>query len=461
MNRSKELLRLGLSLSALLIMATTAMAQSFTVHEWGTFTTLHGATGGTLSGLYFEEEALPSFVYHFPGFSPDSGVALTSCKGVTVKMETPVLYFYSPVEQKVHVRVDFPRGAISQWYPDRSAGETPPVGDTIDFYKPERSSSIEWNATVLDTNTKEHLTQTGNNVTAKWNAPRATTSNLVKNEKGEVEKYLFYRGLANFSMPIIANFIDQKTFLLANTSSDTIPFIYVYQHTDQSSSAIWATGPLAPGESRRLTTPVNFSAGTDMNSPEYHMFDSALASAGLTKSEASAMLQTWQDGYFQTVGFKVFWIVPRKLTDQILPITITPTPASLERVLVGKTEVLTPAFEKQLLAYYKANGNLDLWKTDRYHLAYMERVNQLLSAESVSDASLNASALVFPNPAHTTIHLEGFVGEATLRNVLGQEISKIALANGTSFELSHIGAGLYTVSGRAATGSINLKFLKQ
>ena len=35
----------------------------------------------------------------------------------TVSMETPVLYFYSDKEQRATVRVDFPQGWITEWYP--------------------------------------------------------------------------------------------------------------------------------------------------------------------------------------------------------------------------------------------------------------------------------------------------------------------------------------------------------
>src|SRR5438270_117044 len=112
--------------AALVSFSSAVRAQNLTVHEWGTFTTLHGSEGGTLSGLYFEEEPLPPFVYHFAGFSPDPNIM--PCDNVTVKMETPVLYFYSQTQQQVKVHVDFPSGTISQWYPNRSGGETVPTG---------------------------------------------------------------------------------------------------------------------------------------------------------------------------------------------------------------------------------------------------------------------------------------------------------------------------------------------
>src|SRR5688572_29637672 len=132
-----------------LCLALSASGQTLTVHEWGTFTTLRGSDGSVLSGLYIEEEQLPPFVYHHPGFSPDPIIQTNGyrpVKDVTVKMETPVLYFYSPIERNVKVHVDFPSGTISQWYPQRSGGELTPTSDTIDLGKP-MTGSIDWDAT--------------------------------------------------------------------------------------------------------------------------------------------------------------------------------------------------------------------------------------------------------------------------------------------------------------------------
>ena len=44
--------------ATLCLLISSAGAQTLNVHEWGTFTTLHGSAGGTLSGLYYEEEQL-------------------------------------------------------------------------------------------------------------------------------------------------------------------------------------------------------------------------------------------------------------------------------------------------------------------------------------------------------------------------------------------------------------------
>ncbi len=416
-----------LSLVWVAVLSAASFSQSLTVHEWGTFTTLHGSDGGTLSGLYIEEEALPPFVYHHPGFSPDPIITTNGyrpVKNCTVKMETPVLYFYTDKETKVKVHVDFPSGTISQWYPNRSGGELSPTSDTLTVGG-EQNGFIDWDATVLASGSKEELTQKV--ISRKWYDPRQTESNLIKNNDGDVEKYLFYRGLANFGLPLALHFLNDNTLEVKNNSALSIPFLYIYDHTNNSTVQMWGVGPLAAGETRVFHRPDTVYYD-DINAPERQKFLTALQTAGLAPREALAMLNTWADGYFQTVGFKVFWIVPRELTDQILPLQIAPKPDLLERVLVAKTEILTPTFEKELLHYYSSQ-NMAHYDNDKYHIAYSQRAKQLAPFASVKSYSSDNTFFISPNPASSHIHITSNAPnnssdrvEITMRNVLGVSV---------------------------------------
>ncbi len=444
---------------SLLLVALSASAQTLTVHEWGTFTTLRGSDGSVLSGLYIEEEQLPPFVYHHPGFSPDPIIQTNGyrpVKDVTVKMETPVLYFYSPIEKNVKVHVDFPNGTISQWYPERSGGELSPTSDTLDLGKP-MTGSIDWDVTALKPDTKETYTEQSAN--RRWYHPRQTDANLVKNHTGQVEKYLFYRGLANFSLPLEIKWGEGNTLQVMNTSNLDIPFIYIYDLTENSQIRIWGIGPIAKNETKIFTKPET-SYGYDQGTPEYAKFIQALQTAGLTNKEAHAMLQTWTDGYFQTQGFKVFWVVPRELTDQILPLQITPTPDSLERVLVGKSEILTPKLEEQLMADYKS-GNMDTWKNHHYYHAFMQRIGQLTQS-SVKGTSSNSNYTLAPNPATSYTHIygkENGMMTVSIRNPLGVEVMN-TLTSG-ALDTHSLASGMYFVTITANGKSETLKLIKE
>jgi hypothetical protein len=64
------------------------------------------------------------------------------------------------------------------------------------------------------------------------------------------------------------------------------------------------------------------------------------------------MLETWRNSWFEE-GLRIFYVMPRKTTDTILPIDIDPQPAALVRVLVGRTEMITPEMEKSVTAQLK------------------------------------------------------------------------------------------------------------
>lgn len=72
------------------------------VHEWGTFTSFQDDGGASIAGINVDDEPVPSFVHGLPVeiFAPDALPARWSqgaprCHpGVTLRLETPVLYFY-------------------------------------------------------------------------------------------------------------------------------------------------------------------------------------------------------------------------------------------------------------------------------------------------------------------------------------------------------------------------------
>jgi hypothetical protein len=426
----KAALQFTASLLIFLAASIPGIAQHLTVHEWGTFTTMQGSDGTTLSGLYLEEESLPGFVYHHEGFAPDSLVLL---KGLykpvlqaTVKMETPVLYFYAQQGMSdVTVHVDFPPGTISQWYPQRSDGETGNLQESIDLGK-AYNGWIEWKADVLAPGTKIGLSAPEDQATHTWVAPRATDANLVQTHKGEVEHFLFYRGVANFGVPLHTAFNTAGELVLTNTGDEAIPYLLIYDKATDTPFDIWWTGPLAAGESRVIARPSD-PITEEMRKMYMAEFEQQLTAAGLYQKESAAMLNTWNQSYFNSSGLRVFWIVPRGFTDRILPIRIKPEPNELERVLVGRSEVMTPALEKEIAADY-SSGNRGKWEKDRYLLAYDERMKQLQEQIASTPSGLRTNEML--HAAFTTQGMLEITGrfesagmvKIAMSNLLGQPL---------------------------------------
>ena len=107
-------------------------------------------------------------------------------------METPVLYFYSDNERTISVHVDFPKGIISQWYPERSGGDVIEDNTKEVNFKKAYNGWVEWNnVKVLAPNSSEAFSSSPGEETNTWTTPRKTDANKVT-LNGEVEKFLFY-----------------------------------------------------------------------------------------------------------------------------------------------------------------------------------------------------------------------------------------------------------------------------
>ena len=62
------------------------------------------------------------------------------------------------------------------------------------------------------------------------------------------------------------------------------------------------------------------------------------------------MVDTCTTSWFAEEGTRLFYLVPQELTDKLLPLHITPTPAETTRVIVGRVEIMSASEEKRLLA---------------------------------------------------------------------------------------------------------------
>lgn len=73
----------------------------------------------------------------------------------------------------------------------------------------------------------------------------------------------------------------------------------------------------------------------------------ALVAEGLFSDEAQALLNTWELSYFKSAGERVFFLSPRPWTDSCLPLELS-IPAELNRVMVGRIELVTPEQRENL-----------------------------------------------------------------------------------------------------------------
>jgi hypothetical protein len=367
--------------------------EGFTLHEWGTFTTLSASNGTLLPGVQREEEPLPEFVeshegmFHHASWRAVKGW-MRPLANVTVRMETPVIYFYTKEAFDARVEVGFRGGSISQWYPTRTGGETPPTvvknpqgirlekENTIDFAK-GYNGSIRWDVTVTPAGEDAAGRVFKPGETPSWIYPRHPDSALVTTKNGQCENFLFYRGLGNFTLPVTFSSSGSGRVTIKNTGADDVSGLLIYELNDYSEGR-WSTcDTVKAGATVEIDLTGKNPSREQWRAGVYADTVAMLARAGLNRKEADAMAQTWWPSYFERAGLRVFWIVPRKFTDHILPLNVTPAPKETVRVLVGRSEVMTPEFEQRLASDFESERGAERWSNDRYFPAYQYRVEQL------------------------------------------------------------------------------------
>jgi hypothetical protein len=102
-----------------------------------------------------------------------------------------------------------------------------------------------------------------------------------------------------------------------------------------------------------------------------------LLANGLHPEEASAMIETWRDSWFED-GTRLFYVVPRAAIDAILPLSIDPAPDGVARVFVGRMELVTPATAEEVRDALLANDVPALQR----HGRFLEAIGRRVVAES-------------------------------------------------------------------------------
>lgn len=331
-----------------------------TVHEWGTFLSMQGSDGIPLGGMVDSDEVLPPFVHE----RALDGLSRSMYRS---KMETPVTYFYADRPMTVDVRVDMHHGLLTHWFPAVRYFE-PSVAAQRAARNKDGDSLLDWhNVQLLPTsgNTKPSFPAVGND--SIWRFARQTDSTVVRINRGSAkspayvdEKFLFYRGLGLFTLPLQVRSTTDTTetrLILRNGGKNPIPAAFAIE-VDRGNIRFMALPPLMPGASSR-TAMSSFVPATRLD-PGVTRAKAAVAAAlvqvGLYPKEARAMTDTWERSYFRTEGLRVLYVLPRANVDEVIPIRIRPAPEHLVRVMVGRVEVMTPALARRL---EKAVADLD------------------------------------------------------------------------------------------------------
>jgi hypothetical protein len=287
--------------------------EGLVVHEWGTLTSVVGEDGVPISWHPLRQRSdLPRFVY--VGIPKGRQTA-------TVRMETPVLYFYSGRETVASVKVEFPRGQITEWYP--SARWAP--------------SRLEWSRFQVRPEAAGPLRREARD--SHYYRARQTDAALVEVGSSPAlqrERFLFYRGVGTCPLPASVRLAGETVEV---TSAAEIGPVVLFER--RGGLVGYRRQELAGGEVF-LERPVLGDSLAALRAELQQM----LVESGLYPREAAAMLATWDESWFEE-GLRLFYILPGPETDALLPLSIDPEPQERVRVLVARIEILTPEMERE------------------------------------------------------------------------------------------------------------------
>ncbi len=157
--------------------------------------------------------------------------------------------------------------------------------------------------------------------------------------KIEKEKFLFYLGVGDFGLPLSVK-IDGQELTLKDMGTDEVKNLIIFENRSGRIGFRFI-------ETLEKETIVE-RPETNKNLGEVLLeLEKILVSEGLYEKEAKAMIETWKDSWFEE-GLRVFYVLSRKSTDKILPLTVNPQPKETVRVIVGRTEVITPEMEQDV-----------------------------------------------------------------------------------------------------------------
>ncbi|MGA8765018.1 MAG: hypothetical protein WB562_19265 [Candidatus Sulfotelmatobacter sp.] len=333
-----------------------------TAHEWGTFTSIAGRDGQAKAWLpQTGSTDLPGFVEHLREVNFKAGV-----RG-TVRMETPVLYFYSPQEMTLSVRVSFAKGLITEWYPRASHVEPGEVSDAEALYQRHASGSVTWNSVTVAPTLAARFPTEGRG--SQYYAARETSAAplIVKSSAGsQQEKFLFYRGVSTFAPPISATLAPNGGVRISNLAREEVPIVILFERRGDK-LGYRLGGAL---QSEISLEPPELTATFDSMSRD---LENILTAQGLFPDEARAMIETWRQSWFEE-GSRLFYVVPGHFVNTILPLAIHPAPSQITRVFVGRLELITPATEQAVQQALAAHDAIGLRKYTRFLQPILEEL---------------------------------------------------------------------------------------
>jgi hypothetical protein len=267
----------------------------------------------------------------------------------TVRMETPVLYFYAPGRMTVDVSVRFPLGLMTEYFPPANA----------------RGGSLAWSEVRIDPGRAAVFPiEEGS---SHYYAARDTAAAPLQ-VGGHNERFLFYRGAGSFPLPVSAT-VDTEGDITVTSTGVPIGKVVLFERRGK------AAGYRIVEVDKRATIQ---RPSLDSTVPTLTAeLEALLTRHGLFAREAAAMVATWRDSWFED-GTRLLYVMPPAAVDAVLPLRIDPRPARVTRVFVGRMELVTPAVMDDVSRAARSGD----WAAVSTHARFLHPITDRIAADS-------------------------------------------------------------------------------
>ncbi len=347
------------------------------VHEWGVFA-VHDDLELANADMRAEWAALPKFV-----FGQTAGRELPINYAGEAIVLKPVVFFHASEPLAVELRVDFPGGLPTVWWPrtvypsyqfDACPGDAkkkephrhlewhvqlkePPKGQKIDA-QPLAVEKGHWIETLRAVKADDVFSKRND-----FGGGNRLFEGDLPNPQLERERFIYYDGLVPIGKRIAVT-VENGKVLVASLVKHSVHDVTV---VDRRTPDHIRVARLAKFEADTKPTALEFHEVEAKDWPQAGLvtLTKQLKDAGLFEDEARALADVWKQEFFQAEGLTLFYRLPQEEYEKLLPMKLKPRPEKLVRVGLVLQPHCEPDLAERVADFANDLGNEDFEKRER------------------------------------------------------------------------------------------------
>jgi hypothetical protein len=336
-------------------------------HEWGVFR-VHNDVDLANADMRDVWQALPKFVY-----GQMSGRDLPKHWQNLEIVDRPVIFFHTPEQVDVDLRVDFPGGMPAVWWPGTESpsvlyGKLSPAPKDGEPYR-----FLEWRFSVreppkgfrkdltLAPVDDKHWIKTLRDVKAEDVFARVGERNFGC----ERERFVYYDGLLPRGkwLEIV---VAKENVSVASRAGHALFDLTIVDRRKADRIRIARVAKMEPGAK---VAEVEFKEADAKDWPvaSAKTLTGQLTDAGLFEDEAKSLAELWKKDLFLAPGVTVSYRLPQQEYDRLLPLNMKPKPEKIARVGLVMHPHCEPDLAERVAALAKDLGDDDFDTRERAH----------------------------------------------------------------------------------------------